>query len=244
MKVAVVGSKPEPMVALAASRGLEVVAPENDPELIIAYGGDGTLIGAERRWPGVPKLGIRDNENTIKCREHTDELVLDRFLAGDLPVAELMKVTAAVGLRELRGLNDVILRNRDIRSSVRFTVYVNGEAVSDETIGDGLVLATPFGSSAYFRSITNTSIRTGIGLAFNNCTEFVNHLVLREDDDVRVLIVRGPAELCADNDPEILELDSGDEILVRRSTKHAVVHGVDVLRCGRCRYAHAPRRRF
>jgi NAD kinase len=244
MKVAIVGRRTQALEDRLVAHGLKLVEVEAGPDLIVTHGGDGTLIGAEREWPGIPKLAFRDGESTVKCERHDDDDILARLVRGQLKATELMKVTAEVGSRELRGVNDVILRNRDVRSSVRFAVSVNGEAVSDENIGDGLVIATPFGSSAYFRSITHATIRCGIGVAFNNCTEFVNHLVLAEDDVIQVRIVRGPAEVCADNDPDVLAVEAGDEILVRRSTKRAIVLGVDALRCGSCRYANAPRRRF
>ncbi|MEE9394225.1 MAG: hypothetical protein V3W41_17130 [Planctomycetota bacterium] len=244
MKFGLVGKNAAILKPLLEARGIELADSFDAADLLISYGGDGTLIGAEREFPEVPKLGMRDASAVTKCPEHEDALVLDRFLSGELAKTELMKITATIDGKRLRGMNDIILRNSDVRSSVRFRVAVNNKMVSDETIGDGLVAATPFGSSAYFRSITNTVIRTGMGLAFNNCTEFLHHLVLKPDDVVQVEIVRGPAQLTADNSPEIIDLSNGDAFVIQRSTRSAVVYGIDSLRCGQCRYSHAPRRRF
>lgn len=243
MKVAVVGNNGAAIRRALASKGLELVAPEA-AELVIAYGGDGTLIGAEREYPDVPKLGIRDSGSTLKCPEHEDDRVIERLVAGELESSELVKLEARIGGHVLYGVNDIIMRNADVRSSVRFEVYVNDEMVGDENIGDGLVVATPFGSSAYFRSITSTTTRCGIGVAYNNCTEFLNHLVLHDDDRIGVRIVRGPAVITADNAPEVTKLAGGDRIEIVRSSRSARVLGIDGLRCGQCRYQHAPRRRY
>jgi NAD+ kinase len=123
-------------------------------------------------------------------------------------------------------------------------VRLNGVPVTEELIADGLVACTPFGSSAYFRSITRTVIRTGIGLAYNNCTDLLNHLVISEEEEVEVLLHRGPALLVADNDPTTCELEHPDRVLIRRSSERFRVLAVDTLRCAECRYVHAPRRRF
>ena len=244
MRVAVVGRNSEDLLALLPALGFEIVPPEAQPEVIISHGGDGSLIGAEAAWPGVPKMGIRDSRTCHKCEHHGDQEVFERLRNGQASRTELMKLEADTGRSHFLGVNDVLMRNADIRSAVRFSVLVNGEKATDEIIGDGLVISTPFGSSAYFRSIANTTFRTGIGIAFNNCTEFHNHLVLREDDVIAVQITRGPAQITADNDPAITTLESGSTVGIRQSASRATVLALDTLRCPFCRYRNAPRRRF
>lgn len=246
MKVAVVGTCADSLNPLLKKmrRSLKVVDVEDSPEVIIACGGDGALIGAERDFPSVPKIGIRDSSTCQKCERHGDENVLRRLAKGHLEPSSLAKLRAVVGRKRMYGLNDVLIRNADMQSALRFSVLVNDEPVTDEIIGDGLVVATPFGSSAYFRSITNTTFRTGIGLAFNNCSEFLNHMVLEGRDRVVVRIVRGPALVTTDNNPNSLKLESGTEVLINRARRSASILAPDTLRCGQCRYKHAPRRRF
>ena len=214
------------------------------PDVIIAYGGDGTFIGAERFFPGVPKVGIRREETTIKCGAHDNAVVLGRLAADALEETKLMKLHAEFNDTEITAVNDVILRNTDPRAAVRFCVELNGRRVTEELIADGLVVCTPFGSSAYFRSITRTVIRTGIGVAFNNCTDLLNHLVVGEDEILRVRLARGPATLAADNDPVTFAIDDGQTVDIRQADEPFRVLGVDTLRCAECRYVHAPRRRY
>ncbi len=244
MRVSFTGHDTEQIQLLAKHVGLDVVEVEAEPEVIITYGGDGTLIGTETNYPGIPKLPMRDRKSCAKCPIHEDEAVLRRLSEGALEKSALKKLSATTQGKTILGVNDILLRNSDLRSAVRFQVYINDEPATDEMIGDGMVVATPFGSSAYFRSITHTTFRGGIGLAFSNCTEFLNHMVLLPDDVVSINIIRGPAHLTADNTPKVLEVASGDTIVVKRADEEAVILGLDGLRCPLCQYVRAPRRRF
>jgi len=108
-------------------------------------------------------------------------------------------------------------------SSLRCRVFVDDQEFGHEIVGDGVVVATPFGSTAYYRSITRGIFHLGIGLAFNNSIEQVDHLVLGEDAHIRVRITRGPAVVVADNHPEMISLEEEDEVSVRRDDSPAVI---------------------
>jgi NAD+ kinase len=244
LKIALVGRHSADLKPLVLELGFDVVDDPKQAETIVAYGGDGTVIGAEHTYPGIPKLGLRDGKVVQKCDKHADRDVLARLARGEATVARLMKIELTVHGRSVWGLNDALLRNSDVRSAVRFQVFVNDDAVSDEIIGDGLVVATPFGSSAYFRSITNTTFREGIGIAFNNCTDFGNHVIVQAHDKIRVEIIRGPAQVTCDNNPTIESVGAHDHIAIQRAKEFATIHAPDTLRCSRCRYSNAPRRRF
>lgn len=241
-KILVVGAPPDRFDRTAAACGLEVV--DERPDAIVAYGGDGTLMGAERDFPGVPKVGLRRDDSCMKCDRHRDEAVLRRIAEGSAPVERLMKIEGVCRDLRLTAINDVIFRNADPRSAVRFVVSLNDAPVTEEIIGDGLVVATPFGSSAYFRSITRMTIRAGIGVAFNNCTDFLTHLVIRENETLTVRLTRGPATLTCDNDPRQFPIDAGDRLVLRRAPGDALLLCPDTLRCHDCRYKNAPRRRY
>lgn len=217
---------------------------ESGGDVIITYGGDGSFIGSERLWPGVPKLGLRPDDTCIKCARHEDAVVIDALKSDDLHIVEMTKLEVLFDGQRQLGLNDVILRNTDPRSAVRFRVLLNGQPVTEELIADGLVVCTPFGSSAYFRSITRTIIRVGLGVAFNNCTDLLHHLVVREDDRLTVEVLRGPLTLAVDNDPDTHDLVEGARLEIGRAPESARVYDAEALRCTECRYRNAPRRRF
>lgn len=242
MRVLILGEGIGSFRDVVAATGLEIV--DEQPEVILAYGGDGTFIGSERLHPGVPKVGIRRESTTNKCPSHQDDVLMRRLRDGELEETSLMKLQATFDGSTVDAVNDIIVRNGDVRAAVRFRMHLNGQPVTEELIADGVIVCTPFGSSAYFRSVTRTVIRTGIGVAINNCTDLLNHLVIGEDEEIRVQLTRGPATLAADNDPEMHALGDGADIVVQRSDRPFRVLGVDSLRCPDCRYVHAPRRRY
>jgi len=207
------------------------------PDLVLSYGGDGALLGAERAFPGVPKLPLRDRRSNPHCPEHGEELALASLIAGRLKEARLIKLEAIAAGRAavpLTAVNDIVVHNRIITSAVRYRVWLNDDLYANQVVGDGLVAATPFGSSGYYRSITHSIFKTGIGLAFNNSTEPTHHLVLPETAQVRVQILRGPAVLLADNAPGRVTLAAGTEVVIRRSPQVATVLGLDLFRCPAC----------
>ena len=240
--VKIVGFPPDSFLKTMRGMGFSLV--DSDADVIIAYGGDGTLIGAERDFPEVPKLGMRHDGTCIKCPRHRDEVVLERLRTGDVREERLLKLLGTCGDHSMIAMNDVIFRNADPRAAVRFVVSLDGQHITEEMIGDGLVIATPFGSSAYFRSITRMTIRCGIGVAFNNCTDFLHHLVIGENERLDIDITRGPATVTSDNDPRLHPIDGNQRLTIRRAPHDAHLVAADTLRCPDCRYVHAPRRRY
>jgi NAD+ kinase len=232
MRVRVYSRFEDEILPAIERHGFDVVL--DDPEVVISYGGDGTLLGAERTWPGVPKIAIRRSKSWSKCKRHQDDVVLTRLKDGDISSTQLLKLEGTSKGQTFVGLNDIIVHHARVSSAVRYRVRINSDPYSGEIIGDGLVVATPFGSRAYYRSITHSIFHVGMGLAFNNSTELVNHLVLSEESQVEIEITRGPARLVADNNPEHAELECGETAMVQRHPHSAVILGIDVLHCEQC----------
>ncbi|OGV83628.1 MAG: hypothetical protein A3K19_07665 [Lentisphaerae bacterium RIFOXYB12_FULL_65_16] len=216
-------------------RGFPVRVVERQPDVVISYGGDGALLGAERDFPGVPKCPIRDRRSAPKCARHGEEQVVELLLAGRLRESRLSRLEAEgpAGTR-LAGINDVLVNKKNIASAVRFRLWLDGQLYKSQVVGDGLVVATPFGSTGYYRSITHSLFRVGVGLAFNNSTEPLDHLVVDGSTLIEVEILRGPAVLLADNDPARISLNKGDRVAVRRSDAETTILGLDVFRCEDC----------
>ncbi len=204
------------------------------PDLIISYGGDGALLGAEREFPGVPKLPLRDRRSNPKCSEHAEEQILSLLMAGRLSETELMKLEARMRDDTLLAINDIVVHNRVTTSALRYRIWLDDELYAGRVVGDGLVVATPFGSTGYYRSITHSLFKLGIGLAFNNSTEPTDHLVIGDATTICVEVLRGPAVVLADNAPEKLELHHGDRVTIRRTGATARILGIDIFRCPAC----------
>lgn len=226
MRIKVFGKNRKELIPQLDALGLEHV--EQNPEVVVSYGGDGTLLAAERAWPGVAKVTLRDSKRCRTCSHDSNEAILRHLSEGKLKRTEFIKLKAETGRKTLTCLNNVLVRNAIITSGVRYHVWIDDEAYGqDEIVGDGLVVSTPFGSAAYYRSITHSTFRVGIGLAFNNSIEPINHLVLHQDSQVRIRIQRGPALLAGDQPPDEFPLNQGDDILIQRAETNAVILSYD-----------------
>jgi NAD kinase len=105
--------------------------------------------------------------------------------------------------------------------AVRFSLSADGKKY-DELIGDGVIVAAPFGSTAYYRATGGKSFKEGIGVSFNNLhNSDVKGFVVHEDSVVKLTVTRGPAWLLADNNEKFVDLDAGDTVIIRKSKSMA-----------------------
>lgn len=214
-RVLLAGTPAESDRTLLERHGFSLVTER--PDMVAAFGGDGSLMRAEHDFPGIPKLLLRASRVCKLCAKLPNEEVVARVHAGRYKVREFPKLRVTAREQRLDGMNDVIVHNADPRHGIRYRTYVDGREVGGEIIGDGVVVATPLGSTGYYRSITDSSFSVGMGLAFNNSTEQSDHVVLPDTAEIRLAILRGPAICYADNHRETIELSDGDEAFVSKS---------------------------
>jgi len=240
MKILLYGKFADDLLPALAEAGGERV--ERNPDVVVSYGGDGALLGAEREFPGVPKLPMRDRRTAPLCPIHASYAEpLRHLLEGTLVKRTLMKLAGSVHGRTLVGINDIFIHHANPVSAIRYRVLIDDVPYGREIVGDGVGVATVHGSTAYYRSITHSVFRSGIGLAFSNSTEVTNHLVLPETTVIRIPLTRGPAILVADNDPEQIPVAEGDEIVIARIPESVMVYGLDLFMCPACRRLRHPR---
>ena len=234
MKLAVIGRNSAELKKKLEHRDVILCEP-GDADVILAYGGDGTLLEAEREYPRILKYPIRDVETAPLCHKHAIDGQLDHFFAEKLKHSRLFRLEGRFGENVLYAMNDIFIHNRNNASALRYKIWIDGELYSHEIVGDGVGVATVHGSTAYFRSITHSVFRVGIGLAFSNSTELVNHLVLPESSVIRVKINRGPGEIVAENFRLPEPMNVGDECVIRLSEDASEFLGLDVFMCPVCR---------
>lgn len=123
--------------------------------LVIALGGDGTILRAlQLAMPHqVGVLGINFGTVGFLADCHRDHFAaaLDRVARGEAKVEERTALVAAIGTdptRTVVAFNDVVVARRPGHGTARLRVEVDGEAVL-ELRGDGVVVASPTGSTAY-----------------------------------------------------------------------------------------------
>lgn len=129
-------------------------------ELIVVLGGDGTLLGVARQIGGLEKpiLGINLGGLGFLTEVATDEAMatLARVMAGDYEVDRRIMLEASVfrddtadgRVEEFAALNDVVIVKRAVGRMLELTV--NADHMPFCTYrADGLIVATPTGSTAY-----------------------------------------------------------------------------------------------
>jgi NAD+ kinase len=224
MKIAVFGKTPESkQQLLTAAKKAGFTYDEREPDIVISYGGDGTFLRAERKYPGIVKALFRYSNICKKCHNLPIDHALALIKKKKYKVSTFSKLEARVGKSLLTAANDVVIRNAMPTHAIRFTLEINGKQVNDEFIGDGIVAATPFGSTAYFNSITRKTFSKGIGIAFNNTTKARKHLFLPENARITLTITRGEAFAVADNEPRLIVMTPGEKITITKSKSKAKI---------------------
>lgn len=233
MKILLYGKNSQSIKQLVESFGFEITS--DKPDLIISYGGDGTLLASEREYPGIPKLPIRDSKVCKKCSDHDEKSLLNHLKKKTLKLQNLSKIEAQYRGRSWIALNDIVIRNSTPIHAIRFTLKINEKKFDPFLIiGDGIVVTTAFGSSGYFKSVTKQTLLEGFGIAFNNTTETIKPFEFNQKDILKIRIVRGPGVLSSDNNPDLIILEMDSEIEIRVSDKKAFIYSPDSLRCSKC----------
>ncbi len=233
MKVFLYGKNSADLKQVLSQYGFEETS--SHPDLIISYGGDGTLLASERDYPGIPKLPIRDSHVCVKCPNHTTEHLLELLSKDEIKPDHHKKLQAEFNGKELFALNDIVIRNLMPIHAIRFELRVNDKQVGPELIiGDGIIISTAFGSTGYFHSVTKKNFKEGYAIAFSNTTVAVDPIHFEDGDILELNLVRGPAVLSADNNPDIPTLKTEDKVKVFVSKKDALIYQRENLRCTDC----------
>ena len=214
-KVILVGRNSESIRPLIERIGFVLV--NENPDFVISYGGDGTLMGSEFEHPGVPKIILKGSLICKKASSFSNEVVLEKIKNNQYRIEVMEKISVQSKRKELIALNDVVIHNKNPRHAIRYILSINDKQIGKEIIGDGVVVATPFGSTGYYRSITDSFFEVGIGLAFNNSTEQSDHMVLKNESIIKLHITRGPAMIYADNQEDEIELPDGEVVIIKLS---------------------------
>ena len=150
----------ESMAQLLPGHGLKVCTRKEMGEacdLVIVIGGDGSLLGAARAVAryNVPVLGI--NRGSLgfltdiqpdRLEEQIGEVLDGKFIIESrfLLEMELKRDGEVIGRSD--ALNEVVLHPGKVTRMIRFELFIDGQFVYSQR-SDGLIVATPTGSTAY-----------------------------------------------------------------------------------------------
>jgi NAD+ kinase len=200
-------------------------------DALLTLGGDGTLLRAARldAGRGVPILGINLGRLGFLtcCPADMMEEALRRFAAGDCTVEKRMTLDARVldasgrDRAHWRALNDVVLHKGGFARVVTMRVQANGDTVARYS-ADGIVIATPTGSTAYNLSaggpVVFPTLETILVTPVSAHTLALRPLVLPPSAEVLVQPEAGPEELLVTVDGQVgTTFAIGETLVVRRS---------------------------
>jgi NAD+ kinase len=215
-----------------AGRGAKSIVP-GEIDAIVTLGGDGTLLRASRivDTHPVPILGINLGRLGFLTCCPSDELepALERLAAGTYVVEPRMRLDARV--RDRNGteratwlaLNDVVLHKGGFARVVMLWLEANGETVAHYA-GDGVVIATPTGSTAYNLSaggpVVFPTLETMIVTPVSAHTLALRPLVLPPTSEITIRVEDGPDELMVTVDGQVgATFGIGETLVVRRSSR-------------------------
>ena len=133
--------------------------------MVLAVGGDGTMLAAVQSAIAhdVPVLGFNLGTLGFLTEAEPDDLqtVVKRLFSGDYEIAERMTITASTGDLSATGVNDVVVEKIDSTRLVSLAVVIDGTEFATYR-ADGLIVATPTGSTAYSFSAGGPIVDPGL----------------------------------------------------------------------------------
>jgi NAD+ kinase len=172
-------------------------------DLLVAIGGDGNLLRATRVISGcrVPIIGVNRGRLGFLTDVRPDQMLaaLDAILDGDHLTEERLMLEASIvdangSSQRLNALNDVVLQKIASGRILDFETTVDGQYVNTHG-GDGLIVATPTGSTAYALSCGGPIIRPDVAalVMVPICPHTLSDrpLVLPSSSQIRVRVSAG-----------------------------------------------------
>lgn len=171
-------------------------------DLCIAVGGDGTLLGVldAALESGAAVLGVNLGKLGFLATFTQEEAGKDlpALISGNYCITErsVLKCTTCHG-EVVYGLNDVVLKETEGRGLIRLQVSSNGNPVSEYHC-DGLIFATPTGSTAYNLSAGGPIIGPRVSAIAMTpiCPHTLGNRSVIFDNSSEITVVSGDSETC------------------------------------------------
>ena len=200
-------------------------------EMFVSFGGDGTILRAITyiRDLGIPIVGVNTGRlgflSTLKKEEV--RRVVTEFVSGAYSIVErsLVEVNADFDIPEFRdmnyALNEVSVSRKDTTSMITVETHLNNEYLTSYW-ADGLIVATPTGSTGYSLSCGGPVIMPGVQslvitpIAPHNLN--ARPLVISDDTIIRLKVSGREVNHLVSLDSRIATIENGKEITVKRAS--------------------------
>ena len=204
-------------------------------DVVIVLGGDGTLLGLGRRVAGmnIPIIGINMGRlgymTDIPLNEievHLPAMLNGAYELDSRTLLESQVMRDGAPAHQGTALNDVVV-NRSSRSGmVELSVEVNGSFMYNQR-SDGLIVATPTGSTAYSLSAGGPILHprlTGIVMAPVSPHALSNRPIVLPDDSFISIEITGGRDVTVHFDMQTLAiLQTGDRVTVKKSAQKVIL---------------------
>ena len=219
----------EELTQIIEREGGEVLTdPDQEPDLVVAVGGDGTMLAAVRRaleWD-VPVLGF--NLGTLGFLAEAEpwqaKEVIKRLLEEDYAIVERTTVAASIGTNTMTGVNDAVVEKIDSTRLISLNVVIDGtEFITYRA--DGLIFATPTGSTAYTFSaggpLVDPRVPALVMTPVASHALFDRSIVLPADAVIEVTVASERLVRVNVDKTDLGELSEGGKVVVRRGERPA-----------------------
>jgi NAD+ kinase len=198
-------------------------------DLAIVVGGDGTLLNAARSLAdtGCAVLGVNLGRLGFLVDVSPEDMdtQLNSILGGDF-IEEPRTLLHAMVTRdgepvdESTALNDVVINKKDIARMIELDTWIDGHYLNRNR-SDGLIVATPTGSTAYALSGGGPILHPGLDAItlVPICPHTLSNrpIVINHDSRIEIVIHEGTLQAQISCDGQVnLTLDPGDRVTVRR----------------------------
>jgi NAD+ kinase len=202
-------------------------------DLVVVQGGDGSMLSAARNLAGrdVPLVGVNQGRLGFMTDIASSKMIdaIAEILAGRHVIEERTMLAAevrrdgAVALSTL-ALNDAVVNKGSVGRLIEFVVNIEDEFVYDLR-ADGLIVATPTGSTAYALSADGPIIQPGVpGFALVPISPHTlsNRPIMISDRSVIEISLKRASDARLHFDGQLqCELREGDRVVIRRA-KHTI----------------------
>lgn len=217
---------------------IEVVESIEEASFSIVIGGDGTLLRASKtiiKNPDIEVIAVNCGTLGFLTEINLEKAIesIEKYLNGEYKIKERKFLSATIKNKHYDILNEIVFykNNLDI-NLVKLSVYSNGEFMSNYR-GDGLIVCTPTGSTAYSLSaggpIVTPDVKAMIitPIAAHNLS--TRPVVISEDEELRISVdgEKRFANILIDGE-NITLISSKDEVVIKilgKKLKMVVLNG-------------------
>lgn len=244
------------------SRGLEVADRRTigrQCDLAIVVGGDGTLLNAARSLVDfqVPILGVNlgrlgflADVSPAEIPHRLEEVIAGRFREEERSLLHAQIVRDDRAVTHSDALNDVVVHKRDVARMIELETYLDGRFLNAYR-ADGLIIATPTGSTAYALSGGGPIIHPALEavVLVPICPHTLTHrpILIGNGSEIEILVQAANithTQVTCDGQVS-LALKPGDRILIRKKRRklrliHPIHHDYFELLRAKLRWGAAP----